>query len=108
MILGAVFYGYIVTQIPGGLFAEKFGAKWLFGSGIFVTSLLTILTSVVASYGTIFFMIVRVLEGFFEVSTIEIVSIHKIYLFVRNANFFFIVHNCWRKITHGISKDLTD
>ena len=27
------FYGYVLTQLPGGRLAELFGAKWLFGGG---------------------------------------------------------------------------
>ena len=37
MILGAFFYGYVITQIPGGYLAEKFGGKWLFGLGTCIT-----------------------------------------------------------------------
>ena len=27
------FYGYVLTQLPGGRLAELVGAKWLFGGG---------------------------------------------------------------------------
>ena len=27
------FYGYVLTQVPGGRLAELFGGKWLFGIG---------------------------------------------------------------------------
>ncbi|XP_023566265.1 sialin [Octodon degus] len=33
-ILGAFFYGYIVTQVPGGYFASRIGGKLLLGYGI--------------------------------------------------------------------------
>ena len=32
-ILGAFFYGYVVTQLPGGRLAETIGGKWLYGIG---------------------------------------------------------------------------
>ena len=67
MILGAFFYGYIATQIPGGYLAEKYGGKWLFGIGTFMTAVLTLLTPVSAYAGTEWFIVIRVLEGFFEV-----------------------------------------
>ena len=31
-ILGSFFYGYLISQIPGGLLAERFGAKWIIAS----------------------------------------------------------------------------
>ncbi|XP_023322826.1 putative inorganic phosphate cotransporter isoform X3 [Eurytemora carolleeae] len=31
LILGAFFYGYVVTQLPGGRLAEIWGGKWLYG-----------------------------------------------------------------------------
>ena len=30
---GMFFYGYVLTQLPGGRLAELVGAKWLFGGG---------------------------------------------------------------------------
>ncbi|XP_015917008.1 putative inorganic phosphate cotransporter isoform X2 [Parasteatoda tepidariorum] len=65
-ILGSFFYGYIATQLPGGILSEKFGAKWLFGGGVLVTAVLSLLTPVAASWGTAAFIVVRVLEGLGE------------------------------------------
>ena len=28
------FYGYVLTQLPGGRLAEIVGGKWLFGVGV--------------------------------------------------------------------------
>ena len=33
IILGMFFYGYVLTQFPGGRLAELIGGKWLFGVG---------------------------------------------------------------------------
>ena len=33
VILGMFFYGYVLTQLPGGRLAEIVGGKWLFGVG---------------------------------------------------------------------------
>jgi ACS family sodium-dependent inorganic phosphate cotransporter-like MFS transporter 5 len=68
-ILGSFFYGYILTQIPGGWMAEKFGAKWLFGLGVLCTSVLTLVTPIAARYHVGVFIAVRVLEGLGEVYT---------------------------------------
>lgn len=43
-ILGAFFYGYICTQIVGGRLAERFGGKWIYGLGVLVTTVFTLLT----------------------------------------------------------------
>lgn len=74
VILGAFFYGYILTQIPGGFLAEKYGGKWLFGCGTFITAVLTLLTPLAAKAGTGWFIAVRVLEGIGEVNSIHMRS----------------------------------
>ncbi|CAF0896386.1 unnamed protein product [Rotaria sordida] len=62
-ILGAFFYGYISTQVIGGNLAEKFGAKWIFGGGIFIASILTLLTPVAARIHYKLFIALRVIMG---------------------------------------------
>ncbi|XP_064482404.1 sialin-like isoform X2 [Ornithodoros turicata] len=63
LILGSFFYGYVLSQVPGGRLAELLGAKWLLGGGIMLTSLLTLLTPVAAYWGPSALMALRVLEG---------------------------------------------
>ncbi|XP_071385715.1 sialin isoform X2 [Centroberyx affinis] len=65
-ILGSFFYGYIVTQIPGGYLASRFGAKWLMGFGILCTVIFTLLTPVAADLGAGYLIATRVLEGIGE------------------------------------------
>lgn len=65
-VLGSFFYGYILTQIPGGLLAEKIGGRWVFGIGIVMTAVLTLLTPLAASVSVWLLVAVRSLEGFFE------------------------------------------
>ncbi|BFZ21120.1 hypothetical protein BsWGS_24159 [Bradybaena similaris] len=65
-VLGAFFYGYIVTQLPGGWLASRFGGKRLFGYGVLTTSVLTLLTPVAARCSVYLLIAVRVLEGFGE------------------------------------------
>ena len=67
LILGAFFYGYIITQVPGGYLSEKMGAKWLFGGGVMVTAVLSLLTPAAASWGVLPFVVVRIFEGLGEV-----------------------------------------
>ncbi|XP_043940742.1 sialin-like [Protopterus annectens] len=66
IILGAFFYGYIITQIPGGYLADRFGGKLLLGLGVIVTSVLTLLTPLAAELGVPYLVILRALEGFGE------------------------------------------
>ncbi|XP_049591389.1 sialin [Syngnathus scovelli] len=65
-ILGSFFYGYILTQIPGGYLAGRFGPKWLLGLGILGTVVFTLLTPLAADLGAGYLIAVRVLEGIGE------------------------------------------
>ena len=47
-VLSAFFYGYLITQIPGGYLASRFGGRYVFGLGILLTSVLTLLTPLAA------------------------------------------------------------
>ena len=67
LVLGAFFYGYALTQVPGGWLAERIGGKKLFGFGCLCTALLTLLTPVAARAGVPWLVAVRVLEGMGEV-----------------------------------------
>ncbi|KAH8024731.1 hypothetical protein HPB51_001067 [Rhipicephalus microplus] len=65
-VLNAFFYGYIVTQIPGGWLSEVIDPGWIFVGGIGVTSLLTLATALVARASFAAFLVLRVLEGIAE------------------------------------------
>ncbi|XP_043536414.1 sialin isoform X1 [Chiloscyllium plagiosum] len=65
-ILSSFFFGYIVTQIPGGYLAGRFGGKLLLGFGILGTSVLTLLTPPAAALSAYCVIILRVLEGLGE------------------------------------------
>jgi ACS family sodium-dependent inorganic phosphate cotransporter-like MFS transporter 5 len=67
IILGSFFYGYVVTQIPGGRLAEMYGGKLVFGLGVLLTGILTAVSPLAAKLGTSVFIAVRVLEGLCEV-----------------------------------------
>lgn len=71
LVLGAFFYGYTFTQIPGGALAERFGGKWPFGFGLLCTSIMTLLTPIAARAGASFLIVVRVIEGLGEVSLVH-------------------------------------
>ncbi|GBN88706.1 Putative inorganic phosphate cotransporter [Araneus ventricosus] len=74
IILGSFFYGYIITQLPGGILSERFGGKWLYGGGCLVTAVFSLLTPLAASLGTGAFITVRILEGLGEGVTFPAVN----------------------------------
>ncbi|RUS79713.1 hypothetical protein EGW08_012521 [Elysia chlorotica] len=65
-ILGAFFYGYMVSQLPGGWLATRYGGKRVFGLGVLCTSVLTLLTPLAARSSIYLFIALRVVEGIGE------------------------------------------
>ncbi|XP_043472998.1 sialin [Leptopilina heterotoma] len=66
IILGAFFIGYVTTNVPGGRMAEKIGGKVVFGLGVFLTAILTVVSPFAAYWGLYPFLAVRIAEGFTE------------------------------------------
>ncbi|XP_031441606.1 sialin [Clupea harengus] len=66
MLLGAFFFGYLLTQIPGGYLSGHFGGSLFLGGGVLVTAALTLLTPVAAEMGAYWLFALRALEGFGE------------------------------------------
>ncbi|XP_076823695.1 sialin-like [Clavelina lepadiformis] len=66
LVLGAFFYGYIITQLPGGYLASKFGGKILFGGGVLCTAALTLLIPFAARTSFTALIVVRIFEGIGE------------------------------------------
>lgn len=66
VVLGSFFYGYVVTQVPGGRMAELLGGKRIYGYGVLVTAIFTMLTPVAARWNLPFLVLVRILEGMGE------------------------------------------
>ena len=66
-VLSSFFYGFLLTQIPGGFIATRFSGKHVFGLGVVLTSALTLLTPVAATTSIWLLVALRVLEGICEV-----------------------------------------
>ncbi|XP_049859697.1 sialin-like isoform X2 [Schistocerca gregaria] len=66
MMLAGFFYGYTVGQVPGGLLAERFGGKLVFGLGALVPAILTVVSPFTAWVNEYFFFAMRILEGLVE------------------------------------------
>ncbi|KAK2510557.1 hypothetical protein Q9233_017622, partial [Columba guinea] len=66
LIHGSFFWGYIVTQIPGGFIAQRFAANRVFGVAIVSTSVLNMLLPTAARTHVGCVIGVRVLQGLVE------------------------------------------
>jgi len=67
-ILGSFFYGYMVTQVPGGLLAERLGVKWVLLGFLGMSTLATLLTPIAATLGYQALIAVRIAAGIGSVS----------------------------------------
>ena len=63
LILGSFFWGYLVTQIPGGWIATKFGGKKVYGISMLVACVATFVTPIAAQTSYIFLMVLRIILG---------------------------------------------
>uniref|UniRef100_A0A8C6LBF9 Vesicular glutamate transporter 1 n=1 Tax=Nothobranchius furzeri TaxID=105023 RepID=A0A8C6LBF9_NOTFU len=66
MIHGSFFWGYIVTQIPGGFICQKFAANRVFGFAVVATSCLNMLIPSAARIHFGCVILVRILQGLVE------------------------------------------
>lgn len=78
IILSSFFYGYITTQFLGGYVGSRIGGNLLFGVGIGVTAILTILTPFAAKMSVGMLIAVRIVEGVFEGLTFPAIHVHNI------------------------------
>lgn len=57
-----------MTQIPGGILAERFGGKWVFGLAVVFTDLFCLLSPIAARSGGLpALIVVRIFNGLAEV-----------------------------------------
>ena len=66
VVLSSFYYGYIVTQIPAGYLAAKFGGSLVFGLAILVNAILSLLTPAAARANFFLLVIVRICKGLFQ------------------------------------------
>ncbi|XP_047130016.1 sialin [Hydra vulgaris] len=65
-ILSAFYYGYLLTQIPGGYIAARFGGKNLFGIAILFSAVLTLMTPMASRSHWMWLFLLRLIEGLCE------------------------------------------
>ena len=64
LILGSFFWGYILTELPGGRLAELIGGHRVFGHSMFWASVITLITPVTAHMGFEAMVVLRAVLGF--------------------------------------------
>lgn len=63
IVQSAFFWGYVLTQIPGGYLADKFGGKQVLACGVVMWSIMTMLTPIAASTSLGVLLAARALLG---------------------------------------------
>lgn len=63
IVVASFYYGYWVLQIPGAWIAMRIGGTKVFGYGVFLSALLSILTPVATRYSVYALIVVRILQG---------------------------------------------
>lgn len=66
LLLGAYFYGYMLTSIPGGILAENFGGTRVLGYSFLLTGVLTALTPAAAALNKWAVFTLRFSQGFIQ------------------------------------------
>ncbi|CAH2092629.1 unnamed protein product [Euphydryas editha] len=64
LLLGCFFWGYVLTEVPGGRLAEVIGARRVFGYSTLLASVLTLLSPGAAAAGFGWIVALRVVLGF--------------------------------------------
>jgi ACS family sodium-dependent inorganic phosphate cotransporter len=76
LILSSFYWGYVLTHLPGGIVAEKYGGKHTLGFGILLTSVFTVLTPIAVNWGdSIALIILRILMGLGEGTTYPAINV---------------------------------
>lgn len=65
-ILSSFFYGYVVTQIPFGILAKRYGSLWFLGVGMLINSVFGLLVPIAADHGFPWLIGVRFIQGLGE------------------------------------------
>lgn len=63
-VLGSFFWGYVLTELPGGRLAELIGGRRVFGHSMLWASVLTLITPLSAHLSYVMLIVVRVALGF--------------------------------------------
>ncbi|GFU93765.1 putative inorganic phosphate cotransporter [Trichonephila clavipes] len=84
-ILGAGFLGYVVTQMPGGMLAECYGAKFTVVGGLFLSSLGHILSPLAARSSAYLLIVMQLVRGLGQLNAYKLASLVKSHRKQRSA-----------------------
>lgn len=71
-MLSAFYPGYVIGHIPAGIWSDKYGARYVMGIGMALSTLATLLTPVIVVYTPFYVtMIMRNVMGFGQVCYIS-------------------------------------
>ncbi|XP_063239664.1 putative inorganic phosphate cotransporter [Bacillus rossius redtenbacheri] len=65
-LLSGFFYGYVLTQIPFGIAAKKYGSRYFLGVGMLVNSVFSLLVPISAEWGYGWLVVIRFIQGLGE------------------------------------------
>lgn len=88
LILGSYFWGYIVTSIPGGLLAERFGPVRTIGITTILSGALTLLIPLGASFHYAVVIAARFLTGLLGVRRVPNSIFVEVIVFIINRVLF--------------------
>ena len=71
LILSSYFFGYLVSQVPGGRVAEVISAKWILFASVALNIIPTLLTPPAALIHWSILIILRIIEGIGGVSNFQ-------------------------------------
>ena len=63
LVLGSYFWGYFITQVPGGRLSELYGGKWVFWTATFLNIFGLLLGPVCSYAGYQYLILMRILMG---------------------------------------------
>jgi len=90
-ILGAFFYGYLISQVPGGILAERYGGKWVLAAFVCLSTVSTLLTPVAARLSFVPLIVLRICCGIGSVSHID--HLFVVLLFIMSLLLLAMGHN---------------
>ena len=67
-VLGSFFYGYLISQVPAGMLAQRYSGKWVFALFYAISTIGTLITPMAARYHFGVLIVVRAIVGIGSVS----------------------------------------